>query len=426
MKNQELPQEWPGIHYIGQEEIDAVTRVLKSQSLFRYYGPEPQHETEQFEKEFARFIGRDYCLAVSSGTSALQVALAALDVGVGDEVVVPGYFWVSTVSAVVRCGAIPVLADVDSSFCMDPESLLRKISLRTKAVIFVPMGGVIGQVEAVAEICRAKNIPLLEDCAQAVGATKFGKPAGSFGTMAVFSFQVNKNMTAGEGGAVVTNREELYLKSIATHDLGVPKDQAGNMILDDPEYQRWGIGVRMNEITAAILRVQLKKLPTIVAAMRDFKYELKALLNDLPGIYTRKVADPEGDSGGFLKIIFEDPALSYKFRDALKSNGIQVRQSGFYPIHMTEWGLHIYYKIPSLVQKRSFNGHHSVWELKENEFAREMNYGKGTLPVLDDYIERTILFCVASLLNDKQKRIIKQAFRLAIEQVKLKGTELVE
>ena len=417
MESQYLPQEWPGIHYLGQEEIDAVTRVLKSQSLFRYYGPDPQHETEKFEAEFAGFTGHKYCLAVSSGTAALQVALAALGVGVGDEVIVPGYFWVSTVGAVVRSGAIPVLADVDSSFCMDPESLNLKISSRTKAVIFVPMGGVIGKVEEVAAVCKEKGIPLMEDCAQAVGATRFGKQAGSFGDIAVYSFQVNKNMTAGEGGAVATNDEVLYKKSIAAHDLGVPKDNQGNMIMDDPQYQLWGIGVRMSEVTAAILRVQLKKLPSIVASMRGFKYEIKKLLAGLPGVSTRTVADPDGDSGGFLKIIFDDPARSLQFRQALLDNGIKVRQAGFYPIHMSDWGLHIYYKIPGLANKRSINGHHSVWELQENSFAREYTYQKGLLPQLDSYVERTVLFCIASKLEQHHKDLIINAFKKAIEEL---------
>ena len=129
-----LPQEWPGIHHIDQQEIDAVTGVLKDQSPFRFYGPKPHFETVSFEKEFAEFIRMKYCVMVSNGTTALQVALSALGVGPGDEVVMPGYFWISTVGAVVRLGAIPVLADVDESFNLDPNDLINKISDRTKVV----------------------------------------------------------------------------------------------------------------------------------------------------------------------------------------------------------------------------------------------------------------------------------------------------
>ena len=408
-KTIELPQEWPGIHYIGQEEIDAVTRVLKAQSPFRYYGPDLQKETENFEKEFAEFIGKKYCLGVASGSTALQVALSALGVGIGDEVALPGYFWVSTVSAIIRSGAVPKLIDVDESFNLDPQDLKQKITDRTKAVILVPMGGVLGQLDEIRDICTNNNIPLLEDCAQSLGASRFGKRAGSYGDMSVFSFQINKNMTAGEGGAVLTDDHSLYLKSIAAHDLGYPKDPNGKILFDE-QYQGWGIGCRMTEITAAMLRQQLKKLPRIIKAMGDFKNELKDQLKSCKGIKTRKVDDPSGDSGGFLKMIFDDPEKSFQFKEKLFEYGIKLKHDAYYPIHMTEWGLHIYYNLPSLVNKRPFSGGYSVWQLKENEFAKDYTYDKGTLPKLDDYVNRTMLFCIASILSVEEKAFIKDVF----------------
>lgn len=412
-----LPQEWPGIHYFGQEEVDAATRVIRAQSPFRYYGPDFQNETGQFEKDFAAYIGLRYCLAVSHGTAALQVAMAAMGIGPGDEVLVPGYFWVSTVSAIIRSGAIPRLVDVDASFNMDPVDMRRKISSRTRLAIMVPMGGVIGQIENVAAICKEHNILLLEDCAQSNGASQFGQMVGTHGDMSIFSFQINKNMTAGEGGAVLTNSEELYKKAIAIHDLGYVKNADGTLEVEDTAMQFWGIGCRMNEITAAILRVQLKKLDTIVASMRSFKNELKAILSEYDGIETRHIADPKGDGGSFLKMIFKDKATSMKFKEGLLANGISVKKYGVYPIHMTEWGLHIYSKIPSLVHKKSICGHHSVWELEENKWAKDYTYSEGTLPVLDDYVQRTVLFCIASKLTEDQKDLIRSAFVNTCEQL---------
>lgn len=417
----ELPQEWPGALHYGQEEIDAVTRVVKAQSPFRFYGANFQHETEQLEKEFAEYIGVKYCLAVSHGTAALQCAMAAMGVGVGDEVLVPGYFWVSTVGSVVRAGAIPVLVDVDDSFNMDPVDLERKITSRTKAAVMVPMGGVMGQVEKVAEICKKNKIFLLEDCAQSNGASLFGRKAGSFGDISIFSFQINKNITAGEGGAVLTNSEALYKRAFAAHDLGYVKKENGDLDLNNPDYQMWGIGVRMSEITAGIVRVQLKKIGTITSNMRNFKHELVAIISKYKGIKSRHIADPEGDSGGFLKMIFDSVETSFKFKDALLENGIKVKPGGYYPVHMTDWGMHIYYNIPSLVQKKSMSGHHSVWELHENSFAKNYSYQKGTLPVLDDYVKRTVLFCIASKLSDEQKILIKNAFEASCRQL-LKST----
>lgn len=414
----QLPQEWPGVHYYDEEEVEAVTRVVRAQSPFRFYGPDFQHETAQFEYEFAKYIGVQHCLAVSHGTAALQVSMAAMDIGPGDEVLVPGYFWVSTVGAIVRSGAIPRLVDVDDSFNMDPEDLEKKISPRSKLAIMVPMGGVIGQINKVVEICKKHNIFLLEDCAQSNGASQFGRMAGSFGDMAIFSFQINKNITAGEGGAILTNSNPLYKKAYAIHDLGYVKDANGDLIFDQPNLQRWGIGCRISEVTAAILRVQLRKLGAIVSCMRNFKNELKELLSHYEGIKTRYVADPDGDAGAFLKMIFKDSATALRFKEGLLSNGISVKKGGFYPIHMTEWGLHIYSKIPALVNKRSYCGHHSVWELEENSWAKDYSYEEGTLPALDDYVQRTVLFCIASKLSEGQRSFIKEAFKATCEEMK--------
>ncbi len=412
-----LPQEWPGIHYIGEEEINAVTHVLKNQSPFRFYGPKPTFEARQFEQEFADYIGKKYCLAVSNGTTALQVALSALGVGPGDEVIMPGYFWVSTAGAVVRLGAIPVLADVDDSISLDPADLKKKISPRTKAVIVVHMGGVIGDIDQIVSICKSKNIPLLEDCAQAAGTSQFGKMAGSFGDMSIFSFQINKNMTCGEGGAVLTNDQSLYERAFGIHDTGYIKDENGSFVLDRPELQLWGIGCRISDLAAAMARVQLKKLPTIINHMREFKHELVSIISKYEGLRPRKIADPAGESGGFLKMTFKERKTSYQFKDLLLKNGIHVADKGFYPIHMDEWGLHIYYNLPSLVQKRPSMGSRSVWELSENSFAKDYTYDKGTLPHLDSLVGKTVLFCIASNLNDTHKEVIRKAFIKTCDQL---------
>ncbi len=412
-----LPQEWPGIHHIDEQEINAVTLVLKNQSPFRFYGPKPTYEARHFEEEFAKYVGMNYCVAVSNGTTALQVALSALKVGPGDEVIMPGYFWVSTAGAVARLGAIPVLADVDDSMSVDPEDLKKKISSRTKAVIVVHMGGVIGQMDKILEICKSNNIPVLEDCAQAAGTHQFGKMAGSFGEISIFSFQINKNMTCGEGGAVLTKDKALYERAFGIHDTGYIKDEDGGFVLDRPELQLWGIGCRLSDLAAAMARVQLKKLPGIIERMRTFKHELTGILTSYYGMRPRHVADPSGESGGFLKITFDNKDLSHLFKEKLITNGIKVADKGFYPIHMEEWGLHIYYNLPSLVHKRPSMGELSVWELAENSFAKDYTYGIGTLPYLDSLVERTVLFCIASNLNKEHKSVIRKAFILTCDEL---------
>jgi dTDP-4-amino-4,6-dideoxygalactose transaminase len=212
--------EFSGIHYMDEEEINAALRVLRSRSPFRYYGVDLQGEVQAFETEFAEFLGVSHCLAINSGTGALHTALAALGVGPGQEVIVPAYLWVSVAAAVVNLGAIPVLADIDDTFCMDGGSVESKITPRTSGVIFVHMSGAPGDVAAIQRITGRHSLFLLEDCAQCAGGSITGKRVETFGDMAIFSFQMNKNMTSGEGGWLVTNDVRLYHRAVACHDTG--------------------------------------------------------------------------------------------------------------------------------------------------------------------------------------------------------------
>jgi len=407
VRTKPLPQEWCGAHFMDHEEIDAVVRVCKSKTLFRYYGLDLQDEVSKLEHEFAAYIGTKYALAVSSGTAALQVALGALGVGPGDEVLIPGYFWVATVGAVVRSGAIPILVDCDDSFNMDPDDAARKITPRTKAILVVHMGGVIGRINDIVELARRHDLRVVEDCAQACGASQHGVKAGSLGDMAIFSFQMNKHMTSGEGGMVVTNDPHLYQRAFAVHDLGYPRSEAGRLIFDDPTSQLWGIGCRMSELTGAVARVQLRKLDRIVGAMRSAKNRIKQALS---GVLTfREVLDPAGDGGSFLMTVFPTRAQSVKFVEALRAEGIVADKGGFYPVHMDQWGLHIYYNVASLVNKRGVSAV-SPWDLAENRDSANVSYAKGACPRLDDLLGRTVLMCVASVLTDQDVDDIIKAY----------------
>ncbi len=347
-----LPLEFPGAHFMDEEEVNAVTRVLRARSTFRYYGIDPQKETETFENEFARFIGVDHALAVSSGTGALHTALAALGAGPGQEIIVPAYFWVSIIAAVVNLGATPVLADIDETFCLNPESVRRLITPRTRGIVLVHMSGAPGDAMALAEIAREHGLFLLEDCAQCTGGTISGRRVGSFGDMAIFSFQMNKNMTSGEGGCVVTRDLKLWRRAVACHDLGYARDDAGRLILDDPELALWGRGYRMDELRAAVLRVQLRKLPSIIEHMRGSKYRIRTALSPMGNVQLRRIIDPAGDTGSFLITTYRDPATARAMHDALAAEGIATFPQGMSNVLMTDWGLHLYYNNRSLVEHR--------------------------------------------------------------------------
>jgi dTDP-4-amino-4,6-dideoxygalactose transaminase len=409
VRREPLPLEFPGIHHMDEEEINAALRVLRSRSPFRYYGIDLQGEVQAFETEFASFLGIAHCLAVNSGTGALITALAALGVGPGQEVIVPAYMWVSVVAAVVNLGAIPVLADINDTFCLDPAAVEAKITPRTTGVIVVHMSGAPADIEAIREITRNRRLFLLEDCAQSAGGSIHGKKVGAFGDMAIFSFQMNKNMTSGEGGCVVTNDERLYHRAVACHDTGYARDSDGRAIFDNLELCLWGRGYRMDEIRASILRVQLKKLPTVISHMHDSKYRIRKALGQHSEIRHRRIVDPDGDTGCFLLTTFKDPDIAKQINRALRAEGIATLAQGVNNIVMTQWGLHIYYNIPSLVNKTGVDKRNSPWSLAENKNS-QTEYRKGTCPVADSLFERTILLAIPSCLTERDEQDIIDAF----------------
>jgi 8-amino-3,8-dideoxy-alpha-D-manno-octulosonate transaminase len=395
VRTRPLPLEFPGAHYMDEEEVEAAARVLRAHSPFRYYGPEVQNETRALERELAQFLGVPHALAVGSGTGALHVALAALGVGPGKEVIVPAYLWAAILSAVVNRGAIPVLADIDDTFCLDPAAVERAITPRTAGIVLVHMSGAPGDAPALAALARSRGLFLLEDCAQCAGGAIHGRRVGTFGDMGIFSFQLNKNMTAGEGGAIATGDFRLYQRAMAFHDQGYARDENGRMIFNIPELCLWGMGYRMDELRAAVLRVQLRKLPRIVEAMRRSKYKIRRALEKFPSVALRRVIDADGDTGCFLITTYRDAATAKTVQAALRAEGIATAPQGNSNILMTDWGLHLYYKNLSLFHHPGLDGRH---------------YSQGACPVADSLFERSILLPIPSCLTESDEDDIIRAF----------------
>lgn len=406
-----LPWELPGAYYIDEEEKRLVNQVIDARSPFRFYGLDAQGMVDRLEAEWCSTFGHKHALGVNSGSAALHIALAAFGVGPGDEVLVPGYMWVSCLSAIVRTGAIPRLVDIDGSFCMDPADLERKIGPRSKAVLIVNMSGVMGRNDRIAEICRKHKLRLLEDCAQAIGATLKGRPAGSFGDIGIYSFQLNKNMTSGEGGLIVTEDEDLYKRCTALHDLGYARNAEGRLDPSDERYQYWGTGSRMSELAGAMALAQMRKVRTITGKMREAKWKIRAAIKDLPGIVLREVDDPAGDTGPVLITVYPTADACQRFVDALRAEGVHGPEGSLTCITMREWGMHWYFNVPSLVKKRS-NAHDGFpWTHPSNAFAAGYSYERGALPVCDDLSNRAALLTVSSVLTDKDIEDIIAAFR---------------
>jgi len=315
VRSKPLPPMYPGAMFIDEREERAVVEVIRSKSLFRYYGPNLLRKVEEFEREFAKYLGVKYCLGVTSGTGALHVALRALGVGPGDEVIVPAYTWISTAAMVVAVGATPVVVGVDETLNLCPEDFERNITEKTKAVIPVHMRGAPAKMKEIVEIAEARGIRVLEDVAQACGGSYRGRKLGSIGDAGAFSFQLNKNITAGEGGAVTTNDEDVYRRAVACHDV------AGHYRNPDYVPPLLGLNFRMNEITGAILVEQLKKLDDIVARMRERKFKIRRAVEEL-GLPLRELCDEEGDTAVCVIFFLDSAKQAVEFARALTAENV--------------------------------------------------------------------------------------------------------
>lgn len=242
---------------ITEEEIVAVLEVMRSKKLSQLAG----NYVEDFEVEFARYIGTKYAVAVNSGTAALSLAVAALQVGTGDEVILPPYTFVATANGILQQNSIPIFADVDKeTFNLDPRRLEAKISDKTRAIMPVHMMGQPCDMDPIMEIARKRNLFVIEDSAQAAGAEYKGRKVGSIGDVGCFSFYMNKNMTSAEGGMLVTNDERVAERAMMFRNHCRPET---SNVPNVPAYNVFtGIGwnFRMNSLQAVIGRTQLKRL----------------------------------------------------------------------------------------------------------------------------------------------------------------------
>jgi perosamine synthetase len=240
---------------IGDMEVAAVTAVLRSGSLVQ------GSEVAAFESEYSALVAGRHCIAVASGTSALHLALSAIGVGRGDEVIVPSFTFAATAHAVSMAGARPVFADVRvDDFCLDAADVESRIGPRTVAVVAVHLYGQPGDIDALAAVCSRHGVALVEDAAQAHAASYDGRPAGSLGLAAAFSFYATKNMTTGEGGMVVVEEEAVARRVRSLRNQGM---------LESYHHEVVGQNARMTEMAAAMGRVQLRRLPDLNAVRRN-------------------------------------------------------------------------------------------------------------------------------------------------------------
>lgn len=403
------PSEFPGVNWLNRQEEEAVLDVVSKGDLFRYYGPRSPSHVDQLEEYACSFYDVRRALAVNSGTGALFTAMSALGIGPGAEVIVPAFMWVATVTAVVQSNAIPVLCEVDNTFNIDPVDLEKKITERTKLIAAVHMAGAPCDMDAIMTVADKHGIPVLEDCAQCNGGSFKGRKVGTFGKVGIYSFQINKNVTAGEGGLIVTNDEDLYTRLVAAHDLGIPWKKS--MPNETSDVYFWGQGRRMGELAGAVANVQLRKLLEIVAYMEASKQRIKDLLAETDGISFRRLSDPEGDTGPFLIFTLDDESRAVRVTKTLKENVVEN------VFHLSEHGLHIYHNIRSLVEKVPLSAAGNPWSLPQNADS-VYEYDRGACPTSDDLFRRSVIITIPSRLTIDQEHEMALAIRKAVTENK--------
>lgn len=316
-----LPQ-WP---VWDQEEVEAVRAVVESGR----WGAQQGTEVRAFEQEFAAYQEAAYGIAVTNGTVALKLALTAAGVGVGDEVIMPGYTFVATATAALEVGAVPVFADIDpGTYTLDPASVEACITPRTRAIVPVHLGGRPADMDALMALAQGHNLVVIEDAAQAWGASWQGRPAGTLGHVAGFSFQSSKNITAGEGGMILTNDPAIGALAQSLSNCGRQPDGLW--------YAHYVLGgnYRLGEFHGAVLRVQLRRYPPQLAHRQANAAYLEQALSEVAGITTLRQDDRVTSHAYHVLFLHYHPeafagASRERFLAAVRAEGIDAIHPGY-------------------------------------------------------------------------------------------------
>jgi 8-amino-3,8-dideoxy-alpha-D-manno-octulosonate transaminase len=312
----------PGYEFFGDEERKEVNDVLETGILMRYGFDGPRKgiwKAKELENAICETFGCGYAQLVANGTAALTTAMAALNIGAGDEVIMPAFTFVASFEAILSVGAIPVLVNIDESLTLDPEAVRAAITPKTKCVMPVHMCGSMADMDALAAICKKHNLVLLEDACQSIGATYKGKMVGTIGDAGTFSFDFVKTITCGEGGVVMTNSEDTYLKCDGYSDHGHDHkgvDRGADL------HPFIGYNFRISELHAAVGLAQVRKLSQFLSIQRTNNKLLRSYLEKIPEVSFRVVPDEAGDSCSFLSWFLPTGEITRAVVDEMKAQGI--------------------------------------------------------------------------------------------------------
>lgn len=385
---------FPAYKFIGAEEKAAVNRVLDSGVLSRYLGCwHPDFyggpEAQALEKEWAAYFGAKHAIAVNSATSGLQAATGALGIGPGDEVIVSPFTMAASATAPLIYGGIPVFADIEPDyFCLDPESVRAKITSRTKAIIVVDIFGLPYDATALNAIAQEHNIPIIEDCAQAPGASLNGRLAGTLADIGVYSLNYHKHIHTGEGGVIVTDNDTLAerLRLIRNHAEAVVEEKGYETLVN-----MVGFNFRLTELQAAIGREQLKKLKSLLDERIANCNYLAAELSKIPGITGPRVR-PGATHSYYLQAFLFDAKTVGVSRDVfIKAVKAELPATALRELEGQQIGVGYtkpLYLLP-LFQKKIAIGANG-WPFTASTALTEQSYQKGLCPTAEKLYEEQL------------------------------------
>ena len=389
----------PGYEIIGEEEKKEILEVLTNKIVFRYgFDAERKgvYKVAAFEKEFAKYCGVDYALAVSSGTAALRVALAALGISPGDEVITQGFTFVATWETILDAGALPVFAELDQTLCLDPADVAKKITPRTKAIIPVHMCGAQARIPEIVKLAEKHGIPVIEDTAQSCGGRLQGKALGSFGKVGCFSFDSVKTVTAGEGGLILTSDKNLYTKASEYHDHGHDHNPTVPRGLEKRSFI--GVNFRMSELQGAVALAQFRKLESVILpAQRKNKARIKEALAKIDQITFREIPDPEGDTGTFVTFFLPTAQKARAFNKSMAEAGAGA-------IYWYENYWHYYEQWEHLLEGKSLM--RTGYPFKGESGQVRRSYPKDALPKTADILSRTLSIAINIHMDQQIPKII--------------------
>jgi len=364
--------------YYDDAEQKELADVLASRQPFRWYGDgkEAPAKVLTFERELASRMQVRYALAVTSGSAALTTALAALGVGPGDEVILPAWTWYACYNAVIHCGALPVFAEIDDSLNVDPNDIEARITPQTKVIMVVHLLGVSCDMDPILALARRRGVKVLEDCAQALGGSYKGRPLGSLGDINIYSLQISKTITAGEGGAVVTNDPALFERAARYHDLGILRPPHEKMLGGAGGGMLPGNQYRMSEFTGGVLLAQLRKLDRIVADIRAVAQRVHEGIRDLPGVELRRIPEPGSDLGSSVFLKFRGKDERDRFIHAMDKENVPARPPG---------GSVVLPMQPHIERKVTV---HPAWPSFASERGRSIRYGAECCPRTTEILDR--------------------------------------